>query len=75
MPNTGMTELKKKLEEKTDNLINIINNCDTFRESYQSTQLEVRKSMHDVEEELRGKHEELRKLQKGKRLFYLKPTD
>ena len=55
MPNTGMTELKKKLDEKTDNLISIIRHCDYFRESYQSTQSDLRKSFEKDEELLNEK--------------------
>ena len=33
MPNTGETEIKKKLNEKTDKLIDIIRTCDDFKES------------------------------------------
>eukprot|EP00347_Sterkiella_histriomuscorum_P011465 403372350 len=72
LPNTGETELKKKLQEKQDDLITIIRNCDTFREGFIDEQKDMRLQIEKCEDSLEVDHDELKKRTKSKKLLILK---
>ncbi|CDW83986.1 UNKNOWN [Stylonychia lemnae] len=75
MPNTGETELKKKLGEKTDKLIDIIRNCDDFKEAFIDEQKQLKRSIEREQGSLHDRHEDLLKQAKGKRLLLMQPQN
>ena len=55
-PTNLHTNTKKKYEEKTDNVLNIIKSCETLRESYRNTHHHWIKSIEKEEDGMHTTH-------------------
>ena len=67
------SSVKRKLNEKTEGLLSIIQNCESLRDSYRTSQDEWRRSIDREQEGLEDAHKVLEKQTFRKKMLILKP--
>ena len=75
LPHHVPSSYRNRFEQKTENVINIIKNCEYLKEEYVAPQYEWNKSLDQGQEDITDDHKQLKSLSKGKRMFFLRPQD
>ena len=75
LPHHVPSSYRNRFEQKTENVISIIKNCEYLKEEYVAPQYEWTKSIDLSQDTLKDDHRQLKQLSKGKRMFYLRPHD
>ncbi|CDW79324.1 UNKNOWN [Stylonychia lemnae] len=75
MTNIGLTQRQKHLDKKTDNLIQIIRECDDLKDSYQEEKREMNDYLDQEFENFQRSHLRQRDFAKTKKLLYVSPKN